>query len=483
MPYRLRRVWYRLGRLKIWQKTLLVALLVGVVSGFSVAYGGASSGSGGEAGIDGSRLYTVQHGDLTSSIYASGNLVYSTSEQLTFESAGTVEGVYVENDDTVKQGEVLARLDSKSIESLEEAVAQARINLRDAQEGLENAQNPYSEPDIAEARDAVERAQAELLDAQERGPIRIADAQYEIEKAQGSYGESISKFMGGKISLSELEQAERSLEIAELNLEMVKLNVDNSLSDAESKLANAEENLQEMLDGADSLVIALKQSELASARAAQDDALAQLELAKEGYPVVAPFDGVVANINVEPGDEVNANTVVIELVDSSAFEVSAIVDEIDVAMLTVGQPATLILDAIPDRDFSGNVSSISAFAQSQSGVVSYPITVSLATPDDVQLREGMSATATIEIELSSNALLVPSSAIGGTGNTAMIMVMVDGQPQPRLVTLGATDGVQTEVVTGLEEGDEVIVEVETVHLERVRPASESLPEGFSFGGG
>lgn len=471
MPYRLRRALHRLRRLKLWQAALLIAVLVGVVSGVSVAYGGANEGS--TTGENTLQLVTVQYGDLTSSMYASGSLVYSTSEQLTFDSAGTVEGVYVENDDTVKQGEVLARLDSESIESLEEAVAQARINLRDAQEGLENAQNPYGESDIAEARDAVERAQAELLDAQERGPINTADAEYEVEKAQKSCSESISKFMDGKISLSELRQAERNLVIAELDLEMVKLNVDNSVSDAESKLANAEESLKEMLDGADSLVVELKQAEVDSAQAALDDALVQLELAKEGYPVVAPFDGVVANTNVEPGDEVNANTVVIELVDASAFEVSARVDEIDVAQLRLGQEATVTLDALPDLELPGNVSSISAFAQSQSGVVSYPITISLATPDGVQLREGMSATAAIEIELASNALLVPSSAIGGTGNRAMIMVMVDGQPEPRMVTLGATDGVQTEVVTGLEEGDEVIMEAAIGGT-----SGEDSPEGF-----
>ena len=107
----------------------------------------------------------------------------------------------------------------------------------------------------------------------------------------------------------------------------------------------------------------------------------------------------MAKVNVEPGDEVNANTVVIELVDSSAFEVSATVDEIDVAQLGLGQRATVTLDAIPDLELSGNVSSISASAQSQSGVVSYPITISLATPEDAHLLEGMSATATMKFTL------------------------------------------------------------------------------------
>ncbi len=479
----------KLKMLKLWQKVLLVAVTVGIALGVYGIYNWANDGSGIEASVE-DRLVTVQYGNLTSSIYSSGSLVYSISEQLTFDSAGTVEAVYVEKDDTVEQGDVLARLDSESIESLEEAVARARIKLRDAEEALENAQNPYTESDIADAEEAVQRAEQELLDAQERGAIQIANAEYAVDKAFQKKSDSLVQYISEQISFDEYQQTMRDWEMAQLDLEMVKLNVDKAVSEAETKLENAEETLDEILDGADPLEVALKQSELDSARAALDDALEQLGSAKEGYPVVTPFDGVVAKVNVEPGDEVNANTVVIELVDSSAFEVSAIVDEIDVAQLRLGQEATVTLDAIPDLELPGNVSSISAFAQSQSGVVSYPITISLATPGDVQLLEGMSATATIEVDLASNALLVPNQAIGGTGNRAMVRVMVDGQPQPRMVTLGATDGVQTEIVAGLEEGDEVIVEIGTM-----RPASEDFPgdfkppegfvppEGFRPGGG
>ncbi len=473
MSYRLRKVAYGVRGLRLWQKILLTALIVGLVAGLSVAYGGGDDGSTAAAGDEAVQLVTVQYGDLTSTIYSSGSLVYANSEQLTFDGAGTVAVVYVDKDDTVAKDDVLARLDSESIESLEEAVARARISLRDAVEALEDAENPYSESDIDDATEAVEQARMQLLDAQERGAIQIANAEYAVDQAQQGYSDSLVMYVSGEITFDEFQVSARDWELKKLDLEMVKLNVEKSVSDAESKLASAEESLQEMLDGADPLVVALREAVAERAQATLDDALEQLESAREGYPVVAPFDGVVASVKVEPGDEVNANTVVIELVDSSAFEMSARVDEIDVAQLRLGQEATVTLDAIMDLDLSGNVSSISAFAQSQSGVVSYPITISLATPGDVQLLEGMSATATIEIELAGNAILVPSSAVREVGDRAVIMVMVDGQPQPRMVTLGATDGVQTEVLTGLQEGDEVMVEVATGGASR-----GDMPEGF-----
>jgi HlyD family secretion protein len=483
MSQGLRKTFYRVKRLKLWQAMLLIAVAIGVVSGVSIGCGGSSEGSTtGANGGNTTQLVTVQYGNLTSSISASGSLVYSTSRQLTFDSAGTVAAVYVEKDDTVKKGDVLARLDSESIESLEGAVARARINLRDAEEALEDAQNPYSESDIADARLAVEYAQQQLTDAQQRSQIKIANAEYAVDKALNKKNDSLVQYMSGKISADEYQQAVRDWEIAVLDLEMAKVSVAQTVSAAENNLEKAEETLQEALAGADSLQVALKQSELDSAKATLDKALEQLESAKEGYPVVAPFDGVVADVNVKPGDEVNANTVIIELIDPSAFEMSAIVDEIDVAQLRLGQKATVTLDAFADLELSGNVSSISAFAQSQSGVVSYPISVSLSTPQDVRLLEGMSATATIEIKLATNALLIPKQAIVGTSSRAVVMVMVDGQQQPRMVTLGATDGVRTEAVSGLKEGDVVIVNAATSGTSSGGFPIVTPPGGFPPGG-
>src|SRR4030042_2885570 len=132
---------------------------------------------------------------------------------------------------------------------------------------------------------------------------------------------------------------------------------------------------------------------------------------------------------------------------------SGIVGGMCVANFGLGQKATVTLDAFSDLELTGSVSSISAFSQTQSGVVSLPISISLIGPEDVQLLQGMSATATVEINLASNALLVPDDAIiGGTGDRAMVMVMVDGQQQPRMVTAGATDGTPTQGGSGLEEG-------------------------------
>lgn len=468
----------KLRTLKVWQVAVLLLVVAGIVGAFYGVYG-RSSGSSTSA-VSTTQLVRVQYGNLTSSVSSSGSLAYATSDQLTFGSAGTVEAIYVEKDTSVKEGDVLARLDSESVESLEGAVASARMAVRDAGEALEKAQNPYTELEIAAANATVEQAQQQLLDAQTRGPLKIADAEYAVSLASQNYNDALVSFMNNGISSEQLESIRRKLETAKLDLESVKLSASKAVLDAQENLVKAEEDLASMT--VDPLEVALKQSSLNSAQATLDNALEQLELAKEGYPVVAPFDGVVAEVDVAPGDEVNANTVVLKLVDPSVIEVSASVDEIDVAQVEVGQQATISLDALTDVELSGEVSSISSFASSQSGVVSYSVTITVTSiPSGVQLREGMSATATITAQLATNVLFVPTKAISGSSSAnPTVTVMANGVSEVRAVTLGESNDDYTEIVSGLSAGDMVVVTSKSTSSSSSSTGSQG---GFPGGGG
>jgi RND family efflux transporter MFP subunit len=465
--------------LKAWQVVVLLLIVCGIVGAFYGAYGRSTGSSAASSLSTNTKLVQVEYGNLTNSVSASGSLVYATSEQLTFGSAGTVAAIYVEKDSGVKKGDVLAKLDSTSVESLEGSVASARIAVRDAEDAFEKAQNPYSELDIAIANATVEQAQQQLLDAQARGPLDVADAEDTVSQAENAYGDSIANYMDNKITLDDLNKAERAWERAKLDLDTAKQNADKAVLDAQKNLVEVQDALANMT--VDPLEVALKQSNLDSAKATLDDALQQLESAKEGYPVVALFDGVVAEVDVAPGDDVNANTVVLKLVDPSVFEVSASVDEIDVSQVQQGQEAAISLDALSDVELSGKVSSISAFANSQSGVVSYSVTIMVTNiPSGVQLREGMSATATVTNQLATDVLLVPTRAISGTSSNPVVTVMVNGEPEVRAVKLGASDDTSTEIVSGLKEGDVVVV---TSTSSTSSSSSSSSQGGFTGGGG
>ena len=462
-----------LKTLKLWQVVVLLLVVFAIAGGVYGIYGWASGSSTSSLSAN-TQLVRVQYGNLTNSVSASGSLIFAIGEELTFGSAGTVQGVNVKEGDEVKKGDVLANLDNTSVLSLQEAVTSARIALRDAEEALEKAQNPYTEAEIAKANAAVQQAQQQLLVAQAEGPLDIADAEDALDNAEKNYSATILLFMDGKTSLQELNAAERNWERAKLNLETVKQNADKAVVDAQYNLANAEEALANMK--VDTLDVELKQAQVTSAQTALDEALARLE----NTNVVAPFDGVVSAVNVEAGDTVNAGTVIIKIVDPSDIEVSAIVDEIDVAQVQVGQKATVTLDAYSDFELSGVVSSISSFANSQSGVVSYPVTIKLTIPSGVQLREGMSATATITVKEVDNVLLVPTKVISGKSSAnPTVVVMVNGTSETRAVKVGESDDEYTEIVSGLNAGDVVVF---TASSTSRSTSSTNLPGGFPGGG-
>ena len=139
---------------------------------------------------------------------------------------------------------------------------------------------------------------------------------------------------------------------------------------AAETLAEAVATLDEY-NTVDQLEIELRQADVVSAQAALETAAADLANAT----LRAPFDGVVVAVNVEAGQQVNANTEAVEIADPSVVEVSGSVDEIDVLFLQTGAEAYVTLEALGTEVLRGTVSSIAASGTAQQGIVTYPVTI------------------------------------------------------------------------------------------------------------
>jgi HlyD family secretion protein len=193
-----------------------------------------------------------------------------------------------------------------------------------------------------------------------------------------------------------------------------------------------------------------------------DIARANLDAAKlnlERAVIVAPFDGVVADITITEGKDISTATFAtpaISLVDTGEIELRGSFDEIDIAMVQPGQEANILLDALPDEEVKGEVAFISLVGTTQAGVVFYDTTITLENPVE-ELRDGMTATAEVIIERRDNVLFIPNRAIRGTWENPTVVVLVDEQVEEREITLGLTDGINTEVLSGLEEGEKVVL--------------------------
>jgi HlyD family secretion protein len=391
-------------KIKLWQiitASLLCLALVGAVA--------CPSPDGGAAEVS---LVEVVRGDLTVIVSGSGNITVSRDASLAFGTGGKVEAVYVKAGDQVSQGEVLARLDTGVLEL---ALAQAQLALSTAEYNLDKTQQIYTRADINAAKTAVSNASTYL--------------QY-------------AKMM--LIGANSVEQVEFW---------------ENEVYQAEVNLAAAEQRRDEMLAGGESAEVTLRRLEVAAARKAMEQAQKDLDEAT----ITAPFEGIVGAIYVDEGDIIPpptmAATVAIYFITPTSLELKAEVDEIDIPDVEVGQSAVIEVDAIADDLFEGTVTSISPVPVIQAGLVLYEVTISLTIPADAGVMVGMSATADIMIDKSEDTLLVPERAVGHDeqGNT-VVRVSVDGQLEVRPVVIGISDGLQTEVLEGLEDGDMVAVE-------------------------
>ena len=206
----------------------------------------------------------------------------------------------------------------------------------------------------------------------------------------------------------------------------------------------------------DPATVALRRAEIATAR----EELAAAQAATEGTQIIAPFDGVIADIPVEEGGNANPDSPAIIVVDPSIVEISGTVDEVDVLFLQVGDPASIELEALGDEALIGNISDIAAFGESNQGVVTYPVTIQTEQPADTQLPEGLSAVAEVVIREQTDQLLVPIQALFGSVNQPILLISKsDGTLEPRNVTLGISDDFWTVVEDGVSEGETILMTV------------------------
>jgi len=179
--------------------------------------------------------------------------------------------------------------------------------------------------------------------------------------------------------------------------------------------------------------------------------------------ILAPFDGTVVDVGVKQNDQLSsfdyASVTAVHLVDTSTVKMEGVVDEIDIYQVKLGQEAVITVDALPDEEFSGKVTFISPFGTEETGVVEFAVTISLE-PAEVDLRGGLTATADIVVVKHQNVLLIPNRAVKGLVGDYWVEVVIDEateEVEKRQVVLGAESGQFSEVISGLEEGEKVVV--------------------------
>jgi RND family efflux transporter MFP subunit len=339
--------------------------------------------------------------------------------------------------DTKSDFDIASAQAAKAIADAENSVAQAQDTLRNARK------------DLADTLKGTEAIDIEIKELQvESARIALREAEADLAKIKEGPGSR--------------------------NVQLKQIQLDN----ARLSLLKAQEELADMKAGPDPLDIELREIQVSNAQIALADARAKLEKAT----LIAPFDGLVASVNNKVGDRVVGGATIIQIIGPGEFEVEAILDELDVYQIRPGQAVQVSLDALPRARLEGRVKAISPLAQREAGVISYKAIISLQPPGRITLKDGLTASAEIMVARRQNVLLVPSRAVSRRGRDGIVRVMVDGQPQERIVRTGLSQDGQTEILSGLSEREKVLMPV-TTSSQLQAPSGQPRRGGFFGPGG
>jgi HlyD family secretion protein len=375
--------------------------------------GGVIAATRGGTKIDPTKLQKVERGDLAKSVVATGKVEPITKVEVKSKASGIVKKLMVDYGDRVKKGQLLAQLDKVEIEA---QVEQSRAALQAAQASMNSAEADY------------ERAK---VDAQ--GP--------DVPLLKRAYDRSIGMAKEGVVSTSAAEDAQRNYEMA--------LNKQN-------------------VSKAQVIVLKAKIAQ-AQAQVAEDQAnLKQLDEQLSYTDIVSPIDGVVLSRNVEMGDAVSSilvlgssATLVMTLGDTSQVYVKGKVDESDIGKVYLGQPARIKVESFKDKTFNGVVTKISPMGVEKDNVTTFEVRVSINNATG-ELKAEMTANAEIILEEHKNVLQIPEGAIIYDKDKKASIEIPDTSAKDGkkkiAVNIGISNGAKTEVLSGVKEGDQVVLQ-------------------------
>ena len=374
---------------------------------------GLIAATSGSTKIDPSKLGKVEKGDLAQSVVATGKIEPITKVEVKSKASGIIKKLYVDAGDRVKKGQLLAQLDKDEITA---QVQQSRAGLqadeaneRSAEADYERAKVDAESPDVPLLKRAYERAQSMAKD--------------------------------GVVSDSALDSAQKDYELA--------LNKQN--------VAKAQ------------LLVSKAKAVQAEAQVAQGRAnLAQLEEQLSYTDIISPLDGVVLSRDVELGDAVSSilvlgssATEIMTLGDTSQVYVQGKVDESDIAKVYLTQPARIKVESFKDKTFNGKVTKISPMGVEKDNVTTFEVRVSINNPGG-ELKAEMTANAEIILQEKKNVLQIPEGALIYDKDKKASVEVPDpkGKDGKRKVAveIGISNGAKTQIVAGLKEGDQVVLQ-------------------------
>lgn len=332
---------------------------------------------------------SVTRTNVDKSVLATGSVRANKRTEVGAQVSGKIQKLYVELGQRVKQGDLIADIDSSN-QSNSLSTAEAQLSSYQAQ---------------------------------------LSSAHVALEVAQSNYNRLAKLYKANSTSLTELDNAKNTLASAKATVNNIK-------------------------------------AQIKSAEISVNDAKTNLNYTQ----IVSPMDGVVVSVPVSVGQTVNSNQTsptIVQVADLSRMLIKLEISEGDIAQVKVGQNVTFTTLADPNREYTAVINSVDPALTTltdnnyteKSGnteAVYYYANVSIDNADN-SLRIGMTTQAQITIAKKENVLVVPTTVIKKRGKENYVFVLEEGKSIEKIITIGMADAKNTEVVSGLNEGDKVII--------------------------
>ncbi|HVT74890.1 MAG TPA: efflux RND transporter periplasmic adaptor subunit [Candidatus Paceibacterota bacterium] len=504
-----------LGKVKAWAIAHKVMAVVAVGAVAVAGYGAYRTSSAATAPAK-YVLASVERGTLVTSVSGSGQVAAQNQVTVTSEASGDITWIAVEDGQTVAKGATLATIESsdasRAVDDAELALENAKVGYDKAVKESDDQAASSSVSDVAKAYqtgyNAIVATSIDLpvifaglndiyytpshspyfsdiklsneVDAnavayKEQAGAAFDDARNEYQanflrykniSESSSEAEVVSlltetntilKKLLGALSgtYSTLDYAQGKLAVPPAILATDKSSVSSYVSKVNSdssSITNALSAIDNAKTAGTSANLSMKSAELAVRQA--QSALSDAQTALADHRVSAPFAGLVAKVIAKVGDKAGNGTQIATLVTKEQM-VNISLNEIDAAKVSKGEKVTLTFDAIDGLTLAGHVSNVDLVGTVSQGVVSYSVQIAFDSNDE-RVKPGMTVNAAIVTDAKPDVLIVPAGAVKTAAGASYVQVLSNNAPTNVPVVIGSSNDSETEIVSGIAEGAQII---------------------------
>lgn len=440
------------------------------------------------------RTASVTKTTVSSTIAAQGNIEAGKTRTVDFEVSGDIEEIDVVVGDTVSKGDVLATLTSDSV-----------------QDSIDAAQETYEEAadEVASAKKSLTSAQSDLTDAKTDYTTAVTE-QKAAEKAAAAAEKAAAKEAA---ATAKNEQSTQTTTGGDSSVQQTTTSTSESSTQSSTQsgsgtsVSSAKQQVSSAQSKVESAQSALTKANKSLAKAAE--ALEEAKALSDYTTLTAPMAGLITAINGEVGDSVSSGSSsasgggstgdgsgsssgasssgFITISSTKSMVINASFDEADASALAVGQQATVTFPAVEGVELTGEVTHIDPVGTSSGSVVTFGATVTL-TDVPASIRIGQTASLTVTTASAEDALAALSRAVtvtetseDGTATGTVTLVSDDGTQTVTDVVLGVQGDAMTEIISGVAEGDNLLISVDTAVGETTSNQDSTGTGGFPGG--